>query len=87
MKRVVILVCQQITVNFIRYVSSLHDIESLLVVSYELPLDKTYVYASVIDYAKELKIEVRNPNRITTKLIQEIERNDLSTIDQRIYRL
>ena len=49
MKKIVIFGCQQIAVDFIRYVVGQSDIELSLVVTYELTLDKTYGYESVIE--------------------------------------
>jgi len=44
MKKIVIFGCQQIAVDFIKYVSNQRDVEISLIVTYELPLDKTYGY-------------------------------------------
>ena len=49
MKKIVIFGCQQIAVDFIRHVEIQSDVEISLVVTYELPLDKTYGYESVIE--------------------------------------
>ena len=40
MKKIVIFGCQQIAVDFIRYVVGQRDVELSLVVTYELTLDK-----------------------------------------------
>ena len=65
MKKIVIFGCQQIAVDFIRYVLDQSDVELSLVVTYELTLDKTYGYESVIENFSQSKIDVESPPRIT----------------------
>ena len=54
MKKVVIFGCQQIAVDFIRYVLDQSDVEISLVVTYELALDKTYGYVSTISESQKV---------------------------------
>ena len=50
--KVVVFGCQQIAVDILKYLGKRKDIELPLVITYELPLDKTYGYQSVIQYCK-----------------------------------
>ncbi len=70
--KVLLFACQQIGVDFINYLTSLKDIEIPLVVSYELPIDKTYGYDSVLEKAHKKGLELRNPSRVNERLISEI---------------
>lgn len=72
-KRIVVFGCQQIAVDFIEYLLTLNDIEIPLVVTYELPLDKTYGYKSVLEEAMKMELKVKNPSKITESLIKEIK--------------
>ena len=72
MKKIVIFGCQQIAVDFIRYVVGQSDVELSLVVTYELTLDKTYGYESVIENFSQTEIEVESPPRITKSLIDRV---------------
>ena len=45
--KVVVFGCQQIAVDFITFLKSKRDIDISLIITYELPLDKTYGYKSV----------------------------------------
>ena len=71
--KVIIFGCQQIAVDFINYLVTLPEIELPLVVTYELPMDQTYGYESVIREAGILGLTVRHPKRVTEELVQEIE--------------
>lgn len=72
-KKIVLFACQQIGVDFIDFLLTKEDIEISLVVTYELPMDKTYGYKSVLEEALKGGLKVINPNRITESLIQEIK--------------
>lgn len=71
--RLVIFACQQIGVDFLKYVKSLPDVELCLVITYELPLDKTYGYHSVLDFCENAGIKAINPKSIDRDLITDIE--------------
>lgn len=71
-KRIIIFACQQIGVDFIKYISGLNNIEIALVVTYELLLDKTYRYQSVLDECKKMGIRVENPPYVTDSIMSEI---------------
>ncbi len=72
MKKIIIFGCQQIAVDFIRYVLNQNEVEISLVVTYELILDKTYGYESVIENFAQTNIEVEYPPRINKSLIDKI---------------
>lgn len=57
MKKIVLFGCQQIAVDFIEYLHELPHVKLSLVVTYELPLDKSYGYKSVIELCKEREID------------------------------
>ena len=69
--KIVVLGCQQICVDFLKYLNSISDIEVSLVVTYELPLDKTYNYKSVLEEAGKMGLDVVCPSKLTTKLIDK----------------
>lgn len=71
--KIVIFGCQQIAVDFIRYISSLKGITISLIVTYELPLDETYGYDSVIKEFSGSNIEIINPKRVNSELVTKIE--------------
>lgn len=70
--KVVIFGCQQIAVDIISYLTTQSDIELSLVITYELPLDQTYGYESVISICKEKNIDVINPKFLTNDVIQHV---------------
>ena len=72
MKKIIIFGCQQIAVDFIEYVLNQNEVEISLVVTYELILDKTYGYESVIENFAQTNIEVEYPPRIAKSLIDKI---------------
>ena len=71
MKKIIVFGCQQIAVDFIRYLRKQSNI-ILLIVTYELPLDKTYGYESAIENFKDSNIKVVSPKRVTQSLVEEI---------------
>lgn len=70
--KVVIFGCQQIAVDFISFLLK-KNIKISLIVTYELPLDKTYGYESVIEKFSGTDIEVQNPNSINLNLIKKVQ--------------
>lgn len=57
MKKIVVFGCQLIAVDFIEYLIGLEDVQLPLVITYELPLDRTYGYRSVSELCENKKIE------------------------------
>jgi methionyl-tRNA formyltransferase len=72
-KKIIIFGCQQIALDFIRFIIGKDDIEISLVITYELQLDKTYGYESVLEESTKLGLEVISPARITKTLIDRIK--------------
>lgn len=86
MKKIVIFGCQQIAVDFIRYVKTRRDVLIALIVTYELPLDKTYGYESVIENFSNSNIEVLSPSKITKYLIDKVRNINPDYIFSTYYR-
>jgi methionyl-tRNA formyltransferase len=86
MKKIVVFGCQQIAVDFIRYVVTQRDVLIALIVTYELPLDKTYGYESVIENFSNSDIEVLSPPKITKSLIDKVRNISPDYIFSTYYR-
>lgn len=71
--KVVVFGCQQIAVEFIKYLSKKEGVEVPLVVTYELPLDKTYGYKSVLEEASKCGFRVMMPKAISLDIVRYIE--------------
>jgi len=84
--KVVVFGCQQIAVDFIRFIKGLNNITLSLIVTYELPLDKTYGYESVIDEFSSSNTEVLNPRRISPELVTKIKEINPDVIFSIYYR-
>lgn len=69
--KIVLFGCQQIAVDFIEFLSR-HDVKLSLVITYELPLDKTYGYSSVSETCSKLGIDCEKPSRVTDRVVQKI---------------
>jgi methionyl-tRNA formyltransferase len=70
--KIVIFGCQQIAVEVIIFLSTLDDVSLSLVITYELPLDQTYGYESVINLCEGKNIKVINPKSVNKDVIQRI---------------
>ena len=70
--KVVVFGCQQIAVDILNFLSTKKGIELSLVITYELPLDQTYGYESVLEFCLEKKIDVINPNSVTQDLVKQL---------------
>ena len=86
MKKIVVFGCQQIAVDFIRYVMTQRDVLIALIVTYELPLDKTYGYESVIENFSNSDIELLSPPKITKSLIDKVRNISPDYIFSTYYR-
>lgn len=71
--KIVIFGCQQIAVDVIKNLQSNSEVEIPLIVTYELPLDQTYGYESVLEFSKRSKLNVINPMQITASLVDQIK--------------
>ena len=72
--KVIVFGCQQIAVDFLDYLNKNEDIDVPLVVTYELPLDITYGYESVLRYCDEVGIDVMAPERLDIFSIEKIRK-------------
>jgi len=70
--KIVVFGCQQIAVDALKYLSSKQDIELSLVITYELPLDETYGYESVIKYCNKNAINVDDPKAVTSDVVKKV---------------
>ena len=70
--KVVVFGCQQIAVDFISFLRK-KNITISLIITYELPLDKTYGYESVLEKFSDSGIKILNPSRVNLNVINEIK--------------
>lgn len=73
MIRCVLFGCQQIAVDVLKHLHAQSDVEIPLVVTYELPLDKTYGYESLLEEAGRLNLSVEQSGKIDSLLVNRIE--------------
>lgn len=71
--KVVIFGCQQIAVDIIKKMIINSKVELPLIITYELPLDQTYGYESVLDFSKKSNLNVINPSQVTSSLVDQIK--------------
>lgn len=72
MTNIIVFGCQQIAVDFIKYLKKQKDITMPCVATYELPLDKIYGYESVSSVAGKLKLPVKSPKYFDANFLDEI---------------
>ena len=70
--KVVIFGCQQIAVDFISFLKN-NNVSIPLIITYELPLDKTYGYESVIEKFSNGETEVLNPKSVNINIINKVK--------------
>ena len=70
--KIILFGCQQIAVDVLKFLFERNDVDLSLVITYELPLDKTYGYISVLDYCSEQKIPVINPKSLTDDMMKTV---------------
>ena len=71
--KVVIFGCQQIAVDFINFLKNSNNVIISLIVTYELPLDKTYGYESVIKKFSSDETEILNPKSVNINIVNKIK--------------
>ena len=84
--KVVIFGCQQIAVDFVNFLIKQRNVEISLVITYELPLDQTYGYASLSEACLKNHIPCIKPNRVTNILVDKIEEINPDIIFSVYYR-
>ena len=82
--KVIVFGCQQIALDFIKYLHKRDDVELQLVFTYELPMDSIYGYSSVIDYCK--KNAIKHSNDFGMKVINKIKDSNPDIIFSVYYR-
>lgn len=70
--KVVIFGCQQIAVDFISFLKN-NNVSISLIITYELPLDKTYGYESVVEKFSNEETEVLNPKSVDINIINKVK--------------
>ena len=68
----VIFGCEQLTVDFMRFLKKQKDVELTLVVTCEFLEDRLYGYESIIQEGEKLKIPVINCKSITESLVKKV---------------
>ncbi len=84
-KKAIIFGCQQIAVDLIDFLLK-KNVEIPLVVTYELPLDQTYGYASVIEFCKNRNLNFFAGDRITDSMTDWISEQKPDFIFSFYYR-
>ena len=72
-KKIIVFGCQQIAVDCIDNIVKKGG-QIAAIVTYELPMDKVYGYASVYDIAKKYKIPIYEPEKINKQFIAQVKR-------------
>jgi methionyl-tRNA formyltransferase len=70
--RVIIFGCQAISIEILRYLSNLDNVKIIKLFTYEVPSDVSRGQESIIDVAKEMKINISSPSRISKAIVDEI---------------
>jgi methionyl-tRNA formyltransferase len=70
--KAVVFACQQIGVDFLRFLKIHNNVEIELVITYELALDATYGYESVIKFCNDQNLNVVNPKSVNEGLVDKI---------------
>lgn len=86
MIRCVIFGCEQVTVDFVRFVKQLDDVDLLVVVTNEYVEDSIYGYESVVAECEKLGIEVINSKSIGNDVISRIQSVNPDVIFSTFYR-
>ena len=84
--KLIVFGCQQIAVDFIKFIKTRPDFELPLVVTYELPLDISYGYESVPQFCKDNAIPFEEPQRLDASIISRIEQINPDIIFSIYYR-
>ena len=85
-KKVIIFGCQAISINILRYLASLKNIEIPKIYTYEILSDISRGQESIIDVAKNLKIPISSPKTISKRTIEEVKSFNPDLILSAYYR-
>lgn len=70
--KVIIFGCQAIAIDILRYLEKLNDVSILKIYTYEVLSDISRGQESIFKAATDLKVSISSPNRITSKILDEI---------------
>ncbi len=85
-KKVIIFGCQAISINILRYLARLKNIEIPKIYTYEILSDISRGQESIIDVAKNLKIPISSPKTISKRTIEEVKSFNPDLILSAYYR-
>lgn len=85
-KKVILFGCQAISIDILRFLINQKDIELSKVISYEVLSDISRGQESIISVAKELGIQVEQPRKITSNIVNEIRNINPDLIISAYYR-
>ena len=84
--RVIIFGCQAISIEILRHLVSLDDVNVIKLFTYEVASDLSRGQESIIDVAKEMNIDISSPSRISKVIIDEIKELKPDIIISAYYR-
>ena len=84
--RVIIFGCQGISIEILRHLVSLDDVNVIKLFTYEVASDLSRGQESIIDVAKEMNIDISSPSRISKVIIDEIKELKPDIIISAYYR-
>lgn len=85
-KKIVIFGCQKIAIDIVQFLLKDKSIQICLIVTYELLADLSRGQKSLIEFAKQNKIQTYNPNEINKTLINKIKKISPDIIISCYYR-
>jgi methionyl-tRNA formyltransferase len=85
-KKIILFGCQAISIDILRFLINQKDIEVSKVISYEVVSDISRGQESIISVARELGIQVEQPRKITSNIVNEIRNINPDLIISAYYR-
>lgn len=84
--KVIIFGCQAIAIDILRYLEKLNNVSILKIYTYEVLSDISRGQESIFKAANDLKVSISSPNRITSKILDEIRESCPDIIISAYYR-
>lgn len=84
--KVIIFGCQAIAIDILRYLEKLNNVSILKIYTYEVLSDISRGQESIFKAATDLKVSISSPNRITSKILDEIRESCPDIIISAYYR-
>lgn len=84
--KVIIFGCQAIAIDILKYLEKLNDVSILKIYTYEVLSDISRGQESIFKAATDLKVSISSPNRITSKILDEIRESCPDIIISAYYR-